>query len=241
LIMEKSFGFSLLEKKEFLSWINYVKKWDTFEKDSSKVIPIYKGSEKIVSSVQDYEDVLGIEYLPFLKYASPKVLFWIEKKCKKADENNLITKGQKWLGTFYDKELSSYFLPNLSIRFIDDQIGYGVFAESDLKPNTFIGEYTGLLRKREKRRDQKNSYCFEYLIGETIDTPLTIDARDQGNHTRFINHANDANCDLILIFNYEVMKIIIYTNRFVSKGEQITYDYGTDYWRKREDLQDLPS
>ncbi len=196
-------------------------------------IPIFKEGKRLCS------DHLGIEFLPTLKFDKKRILKWTLKACKKALKKELIVKEQRWLGSFYDDEISNQILPNLSIRWIDDDMGFGVFADANLKKNTYIGEYTGKLRRRKKWADQKNSYTFEYLIGESIDTAYTIDAKDQGNHTRFINHSISGNSDPMLVFHDHLMKVIVYTNRDVKIGEQISYNYGPDYWAKREGPQSI--
>jgi len=203
------------------------------------VVPVEKQGEIIAKTAEDYYNIFGVRYVSHLEFCDHKALKWVLKSCKKALQKKIIVTQQKWLGAFYHKEIEEGTIPNLIIRWIDSYIGYGVFAKSDLAPKTFIGEYSGLLRKRKKRVDQKNSYTFEYLIGETLDTPFTIDAKDQGNHCRFVNHDFEGNCDPMLIYQNGIMRVIVYTNRLVKKGEQITYDYGSEYWMKRDEPQTL--
>ncbi len=179
-----------------------------------------------------------MSYRRTLEIAQFSILTWIVKKCRKAVEENVITMQQKWLGNYYQKELSSEFLKPILIRWIDSDIGWGVFAQKAFKPKEYIGEYTGVLRKKKNRLDRKNSYCFEYMIGESQTTPYTIDAQDKGNFTRFINHSDKGNCDPMIVFSGGIMRVILYANRKIAKDEQITYDYGPTYWAKREKPND---
>ncbi len=177
---------------------------------------------------------LGIIYLPRLHFANRRTEKWVEKRCKKALKYQEITSEQKWLGVYYEKELSASDFPPIEIRWIDNRIGWGVFAKRNFAFRDFIGEYTGLLRRKNRRKDEKNSYCFEYFIGDSIETPFTIDASDQGNFTRFINHHPQGNLDPMLIFSHGIMRVILYANQPIQKGEEMTYNYGSDYWAKRE-------
>jgi len=199
------------------------------------VIPPFEKEGRVIHYTEgEFFQTFGISYLHHLEFAKPAVLEWVIWHCKRALQEGMITREQKWLGSYYQKELSSFYAPPVMVKWIDSSIGWGVFAAKDLAAKDYIGEYTGYLRKRKKRLDQKNSYCFEYLIGESEDTPFTIDAQDRGNFCRFVNHSDKANCDPMLIFSEGIMRVILYANKPISKGEQIAYDYGPDYWAKRE-------
>ncbi len=186
------------------------------------------------SHIKDYEGYFQIRYINHVEYEKALYFTRIAKLCQKAEKKKALNKERKWLGFYYDKELTEPTRPFVMIKPVNDKIGYGVFTLKNLKKGTFIGEYTGLLRKRRKRKDAKNSYCFEYIIGEYKKTPFTIDAKKQGNFTRFMNHRQKGNCDSFLVFHKGVMKVILYTNQDVKEGEELCYDYGEDYWRKRE-------
>lgn len=197
--------------------------------------PICKEDKILAQTPKEYEKLLQIRYLPSLIFDQYKILAYITNKCQKALKRNDITTNQRWLGCYFNKEITEYLVPDISVRWIDDLIGYGVFAEKDLPIKTYIGEYAGRLRKSKGRADNRNSYCFEYLIGAEKETAYTIDAQDEGNYTRFLNHSNTGNCDPSLIYHNLIMKVVFYTNKAVKKGEELTYDYGSDYWAMREE------
>ncbi len=71
---------------------------------------------------------LGIIYLPRLHFANRRAQKWVEKQCKKALKYQEITQEQKWLGVYYEKELSSPYIPPIDIRWVDSRVGWGVFA-----------------------------------------------------------------------------------------------------------------
>jgi len=133
-----------------------------------------------------------------------------------------------WLGTYFRKEILSHHLPEVSVRWIDERMGWGVFAERNFKAMEFIAEYTGVVRKR-KRSDRTNAYCFEYFPD-----PYVIDAQDQGGLARYINHSETANLVSAPAWIDGVLHIILYTKHPVLKNSQLCYDYGPDYWKHRK-------
>ena len=137
-----------------------------------------------------------------------------------------------------ENEIVTGYIPNVFIKRIDHYKGYGLFALSNLKKDSFIGVYTGYIRKHKKRLDRKNGYCFEYQTLFSKKTPFTIDAKYGGNYTRFINHSYKPNLSLFLAYCKNIMHIILVTNRDIEKGEELTYDYGENYWKKREKPKD---
>jgi len=96
----------------------------------------------------------------------------------------------------------------------------------------YIAEYAGLVR-RKKRADSSNSYCFEMTILSGERTPYTIDACNQGGIARFINHSDTPNLTSALATVRDMSHVILYVTKFISKGDQLCYDYGADYWKKR--------
>jgi hypothetical protein len=189
-------------------------------------------SETRVYALREFEAALGLSFLPNLTFSKSKVFDKIVKRCQKADRKGEIERRQKWLGTLFAEDIERGNHPDLIIKWCDEKIGYGVFAETDLPPFTFIGEYTGAVRKR-CRADKKNSYCFDYSIGEGKKSPFIIDAEKQGNITRFINHSNAPNLEPISVLSGNLMHVILLTRSWIKKGQQLTYDYGEDYWKKR--------
>lgn len=201
---------------------------------SSQTPPVIKQGKVLASTPKEYEALFQISYLPQLIFDHYNTLRWVVGCCKKAEKKGMFSREQRWLGAYFEKEVEKIFLPPLEVRWIDDKIGYGLFAKERIFKKTFIGEYSGRLRKKRGRADYKNSYCFEYFIGEMRATPFTVDAQDEGNYTRFVNHSTKGNCDPKLIYDGSVMRVILYSNRLIEKGEEIAYDYGSDYWAKRE-------
>ncbi len=195
---------------------------------------LFKGEKQIQSlSLQELEEKMELSYLKGIDFQSDLIIQKVLKQSKKAMKKKQLNLREKWLGVRFQKEISEGCEPSYSIRWIDDAIGYGVFAEADIASGSYIGEYTGLIRKRRRRVDRKNDYCFEYTIGDWIYNPFIIDARDQGNFTRFINHSEDPNIETLSVYANQVMHIIFVAMKPIKAKAQLGYHYGDTFWKKR--------
>lgn len=193
-----------------------------------------------IQTPSDFEQTLNVRYLSTLQFNDEKIRKRVEKKCQKALAKEWITPRQKWLGCYYANEIRGAPRLDLTIAWMDDVIGYGVWTNRDIAANAFVGEYTGVLRKRAFWGRWKNLYCFDYTIGPKRSTSLVIDCQDSGNHTRFINHSSTPNLNLVSVYCEEMIHVILFAGRAISAGEQLTYDYGNEYWEKRDKPQNLP-
>ena len=58
-----------------------------------------------------------------------------------------------------------------------------------------------------------------------LDSNTIIDATHKGNMARFMNHCCDPNCYAKVVSVNKQKHIIIFSNRQISAGEEIVYDY----------------
>lgn len=184
-------------------------------------------------SLLEIEKKMGIKWLPILQFGTQKIAQKIIIKSAKAMQKKQLVQKAHWLGVYFQKEIAEGYLPKINIQWLGEELGFGVFAEKDILPGQFIGEYTGLVRKRKRFADKKNHYCFEYTIGDWRRNPYIIDAEKQGNHTRFINHSDVPNLETFSVFSGKAMHIILVTKNAIKAGEQLCYDYGENFWTKR--------
>ncbi len=193
-----------------------------------------KDSSKIQEcSLAEFEELMEMRWLPSLEFQTDAILDTVQKRSNRAMNKKELNIRESWLGVRFQKEIVEGFLPKVNVQWINEVLGYGVFAEQDFPAGAFIGEYTGLIRKRIRRADRKNNYCFEYTIGDWLRNPYIIDARGQGNFTAYINHSNDPNVESLSVHANGVMHIILITVKKVSAGEQLGYHYGDTFWKKR--------
>lgn len=197
-------------------------------------ILIMKGSSVEKITPEEFYHIFEVEYLPTLFIKELKTLKKIVKRCKRQIRDGYISEKELWSGTYFDEELKNFPTSPVYIKWINERKGYGLFALHDLKKDTYVGEYTGEVRKFKRRQDNKNSYCFEYQIGENKRSHFTIDAKYMGNIVRFINHDYFPNLTTFAAYSNDIMHIILKTGKFIPKDTELTYDYGPKYWKDRE-------
>jgi hypothetical protein len=103
--------------------------------------------------------------------------------------------------------------------------GLGLFATQKIKKGTKIIRYFGpmLDSKNKKHDDIDNKYLFE------INNRWTIDGSVRKNIARYINHACRPNAESDV--NSRKRKVVIRAIKAIQPGEEINYDYGTDYFK----------
>ncbi|KAJ3018190.1 Histone-lysine N-methyltransferase setd1a [Thoreauomyces humboldtii] len=116
-----------------------------------------------------------------------------------------------------------------SLRFGRSPIhDWGLFATILIPALEFVIEYIGEIvrekvadtrERRYERRGIDSSYLFR------IDAENIVDATFKGNMARFINHNCEPNCSAKIITVAGRRRIVIYANRDIQAGEEITYDY----------------
>jgi SET domain-containing protein len=81
-------------------------------------------------------------------------------------------------------------MAKVKIAFINPSIGYGCFADEEIKTGQLIGEYTGILVGQNTGR-QDSHYAMQAIpesIREKIGRSLYLSAAKAGNELRFVNH-----------------------------------------------------
>ncbi|CAK5094347.1 unnamed protein product [Meloidogyne enterolobii] len=105
--------------------------------------------------------------------------------------------------------------------------GLGLYAKRDLDMNQMIIEYLGemirneVCEMRQKRYIEQNRG--EYMF--RIDVDWVVDATMAGGLARYINHSCDPNCGTKILTINDESKIVIFANRPIKAGEELTYDY----------------
>ena len=104
--------------------------------------------------------------------------------------------------------------------------GLGLFATQPIKKGVKIIQYFGPLldSKNEKHDAIENKYLFQ------ISKRWTVDGSVRKNIARYINHACKPNAESDV--NPAKKKIIIRSIKKIEPGEEINYDYGTEYFKE---------
>jgi hypothetical protein len=103
--------------------------------------------------------------------------------------------------------------------------GLGLFATKPIKKGTKIIRYFGPLLDSKKKKDDaiENKYLFE------LNNRWTIDGSVRKNVARYINHACKPNAESDV--KPRKRKVVIRAIKNIEPGEEINYDYGTDYFK----------
>ncbi|HLG84345.1 MAG TPA: SET domain-containing protein [Bradyrhizobium sp.] len=114
---------------------------------------------------------------------------------------------------------------NKPYRIGRSRTGLGLFATKPIKKGTRIIRYFGPLLDSKKEKDDaiENKYLFELTNRWTIDGSL------RENVARYINHACKPNAESDV--RPRKRKVYIRAIKNIEPGEEINYDYGTDYFK----------
>lgn len=121
--------------------------------------------------------------------------------------------------------------PHTELRFINDQIGYGIVA---LKPIP-KGTITWVLDKLDRKFTPQEVNSMDLLYQQVLDKYTYRNA--EGNYilcwdnARFVNHSSRSNC-LTTAYEFEV------AIRDIAVGEELTDDYG--YLNLEEPFEVIP-
>jgi SET domain-containing protein len=114
---------------------------------------------------------------------------------------------------------------NKPYRIGRSRTGLGLFATKPIKKGAKIVRYFGpLLDSRNKKHDGiENKYLFE------LNGRWTIDGSARRNIARYINHACRPNAESDV--SARKRTVVIRAIKNIEPGEEINYDYGTDYFK----------
>ena len=98
--------------------------------------------------------------------------------------------------------------------------GLGLYAARPITRGAFVIEYTGLLLPNDQADRKGGKYLFR------VNSRWTIDGSGRENLSRYINHSCKPNC----VAYTRGRKVIIYSRRWIAPGEELTYDYGKEYF-----------
>ncbi len=98
--------------------------------------------------------------------------------------------------------------------------GLGLYAATPIKKDEFVMEYTGRMLTIDEANKKGGKYLFE------VNSRWTIDGSDRKNTARYINHSCRPNCEVNIVNK----KVKIKSIKNIRAGEEITYDYGKEYF-----------
>jgi len=150
------------------------------------------------------------------------------RKTKKAKRQRF----EKFRDAYFRTDIQKKDFPSQSIISIGSNLEKGVIASETIPPNSFLGEYTGIIRKYVPSLDKLNRYLVKYPVKLNIFNSLVIDASKYGNHTRFYNHSSKPNAYLASVICDGIFRIIAISTFRIQNQSQILIDYGKLYWKQ---------
>jgi len=118
------------------------------------------------------------------------------------------------------KSTSKYYIKDDWVLVKKAKTGLGIFANKDIPKGECVLEYVGKIISEEDAVKSRSKYLFE------INSKLTIDGTDRANRARYINHGCIPNC---VVEKYR-QRIFILTDKKIKVGEELTFDYGKEYF-----------
>lgn len=112
-----------------------------------------------------------------------------------------------------------------------DKKGYGLRADADLDPDSFIFEYLGEVlpensfRKRMLQYDEAGIKHFYFMM---LNKGEYLDATKKGNLGRFCNHSCNPNCYVDKWNVGDKVRMGIFAKRTIKTGEELTFNYNVD-------------
>lgn len=112
-----------------------------------------------------------------------------------------------------------------------DKKGFGLRANTDLKPNDFIFEYIGevigepAFRRKMIQYDEEGIKHFYFMM---LGKGEFVDATKKGNLGRFCNHSCNPNCYVDKWVVGEKLRMGIFAQRQIRSGEELTFNYNVD-------------
>ena len=107
----------------------------------------------------------------------------------------------------------------------------GVRAEQDIEANQFIYEYKGEVIEEMEFRDRLIDYDqrhFKHFYFMMLQNGEFIDATIKGSLARFCNHSCSPNAYVNKWVVKDKLRMGIFAQRKILKGEEITFDYNVD-------------
>ncbi len=215
-----TYGLTALDVAKFLGRTKYMELLGAPAPKSFANVKIYNP-----------EKLQNFTYLEEPIFETAQALDLVLEKTAIAKSRDQIPAEKIWMGIYFNKEVQKGHHPKVALKWIDDTLGFGVFAQQRIQSCTFIGEYTGVIKDLGKRSTKDNYYCVQYTSWGIRRKKLSIDAQNSGNFTRFINHSQTPNLGLQSIYWCGLPRMVLVSLKEIEKGEQLTFDYGSLFWK----------
>lgn len=187
-----------------------------------------------MESIHDVFDRLGLTFRDRTRVADPRIGEYDWSASPYYDANRAEFES---LTRLYGARILEGYRPPLAIRSAGQGIGLGLFSLTDLGVGDLVGEYTGVLQESsDAPPDEKidghylSDYAWNYPDELPDGTDFEINALKEGNELRFANHSGRPNMAVDHTLVGGIFVTFFRVLRPVAAGEQLTVDYGDEYW-----------
>lgn len=177
-------------------------------------------------SIHEIERIFKIKYTPFIFFESYYAFSKVQYYCKKFEA----PREALWAGAFYKKEIEAGYIAPVYIAWTGNKKKWGLFSSQFIGKESFIGEYAGRVELISAFFNNLTPYSFHYPLPFECLLWFTINPAKYGNETRFMNHSDNPNCRSVVMFHQGIYRIGICALRDISRGEELTFDYGLTVW-----------
>jgi uncharacterized protein len=115
---------------------------------------------------------------------------------------------------------SKYTVQNFGLRVGKSKTGKGLFAKEAIPKGACIIEYIGKNIKKEDQEGATGKYLFD------VGKDMMINGNIPENLARYVNHSCAPNCEA----DGPKGHVYILSIKKIKEGEELTYDYGEEYF-----------
>ena len=166
---------------------------------------------------------LGIKYLDSMEYEYTDIL--------KPNIAKLLKNPGIYLELYekYCEDIKYNRFAPMCVAYINDGVGFGLFATAPIKKDDFIGIYTGIVKIKNAIDD--TTYSWDHPADPLHkDIKLVCDATYAGNELRYSNHSFAPNVKKVDILCNNRWYVCYIAQEDIESGEQILASYGYGYW-----------
>ncbi len=120
------------------------------------------------------------------------------------------------------KRKSKFDIEPYDLRAKRSRAGIGLYTFSPIAKGKCVIEYKGRTISEDEEYTSRSKYLFE------VTKKKTIDGRPRFNKAGYINHSCRPNCEI----STHKGRVYVMARRAIRPGEELTYDYGKEYWNE---------
>ncbi len=199
-------------------------------KESRKFKVQKKGESALLEMAQsEYEAFFRIKHLLCPFFESRALLEKLIQNCPILLRSTFIGDEHRTLGAALRASLFTGKVADVSIRWVSDYVGYGLFAEKLIAKESYIGQYTGVVRNVGRFSYKRNDYCMHIPTRFFSFCYFLMDASKMGGEMRFANHSNRPNMKPFCLIDRSLVHVGFFALRNIEPGEELTFNYGIGF------------